>query len=859
MGVYNPHAPRILGQEWVPIRDQDLVFSPVENAYEIGHTFTPTSAHLLQDGRFYVKKFPPAGLTGRVMTVSVYPTGYENSSGPIKSVLIPVNNGGITGNFVFNDTTTVADALWSSADSKYIFGNVGNGVSCRIGMYFAVNQYAQTLMSKRIVGVNLVYMATFQMGGATTQQMGPIYISGDSIQDSWAFSNLQTTPTSASSVPDFFTCKFGEVNVMDVRNAAGLRTPWTYPQLQRFEQSAGATRRSALISFSASSDPGGVYSLQYAALQVLYCEEQRVAVGMRSYAMDTSSLNTPDATLVQGVNAIPLLTPAGVANPSLASGTQYTVTLAGADIGDAQQSNVGVLASATYPILNADLELYSLPTNNVGVQVNLTTTLDQAYTKQGTHTLPQLTLHTSGGPLNSVHVYGQQAKAPVYGSITATQNILDSAAGGAASWPQVRFYARRFGNTTVPLTLDSPSITGSSVSISVSDFDALDEIIDGWKEVTLRFTTAPTMGAGTNPTWRWSATGENVGNQWQILGATAPALSGVPGNLLNLAPSTQRLDSATYGQPSAGSTIELSWLSPAVTAVTADSTSDAVLIFAQDLPAVSGMAATGAVQSISGIGQDCGGVPCCVPSGINYTRITWSPTSSSIPVSGFGYYELQRMDTLTDWQTIMKATAPAASGFSDFESRVGITTSYRIRAVDVLGFANSWSGTVTAPTIAAPGLTGSSCVGQGHSLIFTSNERQDGSINLGYASIWDNAGQIAEDFTFPEAGFTVLQPMYGKDFYTAFRPLERGGSQFTRTVLVQAAAISPETLPDFTSLRDMAWDTVSYICVRDEDGNRWFANVTVPSGRVQLNRTLYMAPVTITEVTDTASQPDPSS
>jgi hypothetical protein len=87
--------------------------------------------------------------------------------------------------------------------------------------------------------------------------------------------------------------------------------------------------------------------------------------------------------------------------------------------------------------------------------------------------------------------------------------------------------------------------------------------------------------------------------------------------------------------------------------------------------------------------------------------------------------------------------------------------------------------------------------------------------------------------------------------------MERGGEQFQRTVLVQAAAIDPETLGDFTSLRDMAWADTSYICVRDEEGNRWLATVLVPSGRVLRDRRLYLAPVDIIEVTDTPSQVDP--
>jgi hypothetical protein len=145
----------------------------------------------------------------------------------------------------------------------------------------------------------------------------------------------------------------------------------------------------------------------------------------------------------------------------------------------------------------------------------------------------------------------------------------------------------------------------------------------------------------------------------------------------------------------------------------------------------------------------------------------------------------------------------------------------------------------------------------GHLLIFTSNEEQDGSINLAYSNAWESGQRVEENFVFPEAGFVQLQAMYNRDFFVAFRPLERGGEQFNRTILVQAAAISPETLADFTGLRDMAWANVSYICVRDEEGNRWFATVLVPGGRVLRDRRLYLAPVDVIEVTDTPSPVNP--
>ncbi len=174
--------------------------------------------------------------------------------------------------------------------------------------------------------------------------------------------------------------------------------------------------------------------------------------------------------------------------------------------------------------------------------------------------------------------------------------------------------------------------------------------------------------------------------------------------------------------------------------------------------------------------------------------------------------------------------------------------------MSIYGFAGPWSSTISN-TIAAPGVTATGMSSSDHVWIFTTNSIQTGASNLAYCLGW--SGEVTEDFNFPEASGQAYQTMYGRDFVTVFRPSERGGTNFSRTLLVQAAAISPETLEDFTSLRDMAWVNVPYICLRDEDGNRWFANVSVPGGTVQRDRRLYMAPVTVVEVTNTPTPVSP--
>lgn len=210
-----------------------------------------------------------------------------------------------------------------------------------------------------------------------------------------------------------------------------------------------------------------------------------------------------------------------------------------------------------------------------------------------------------------------------------------------------------------------------------------------------------------------------------------------------------------------------------------------------------------------------------------------------------GQFEIQRMDDVDQvWQTVLLSPL-CTTKLDDYEVRVGVPSQYRIRIVNASGFAGPWSTPVRG-TLAAPGVFGTSRNGDSV-LILTSNLGPSG--NLAYAMTWDGAAR--EEFAFPEAEAVELRTQYQRDFYTAFHGTERGGETFERTILVQAAAIPAESLANFRTLRDLAWANLPYICLRDELGNRWFANVRVPTGVVSRNRRLYVANISVTEVTQT--------
>lgn len=229
------------------------------------------------------------------------------------------------------------------------------------------------------------------------------------------------------------------------------------------------------------------------------------------------------------------------------------------------------------------------------------------------------------------------------------------------------------------------------------------------------------------------------------------------------------------------------------------------------------------------------------PFDVQFDAVTASPATL------YGAtYELQRMDTMdTTWATI--ALLPVCTiSMRDYEARVGVQSSYRLRFINIGGFNGPWSSTVNA-TLPAPGVTGA---GTANSvLIFTSN--QTPSRNLAHTMQFGSS--VDEEFDFREADSVVFREQYNRDFVSAFHGTERGGDRFARTLLIRNAAVASgsEALPDFNSLRDLAWADLPYVCVRDELGDRWFAIVQVPSGNVRRNRRLYLAQVIITETTST--------
>lgn len=821
MGIYNPHAPYIIGNEWVPIRQAN--FSP-DKVTEFGYTFRVDHSVVPITGAYYVAEVPQTRVNNVADLISVYPAGGEVLTGPIKQVNIPASAIWTTGAAMSHVTLA---ALHNPSDDQAIWFTGPSDFNTQLGISFDVTSYSQQLYGKRILDVSFRYSLAAHNISAIAEIATLVGYAKNMINNAYSLMFFSLEGTVANEPTEVNSFSLGSLNYFwdSTRDLYTLHDvyPWRYQELARFAATEPAPTRMILMLQNGMQQDSNAF-IYYVEMQVTYCEETRILYGGRS----TTSFQDPAGTVTQsnygvGPNLVRLFNTSFVSNSTALTPGNYTVTLT--------HDNMPIDASVATPTVNAIRELYPVPPQS-GVRVNKSLIVDETFTSEEIPVLTEITLHTSSAVVTGVHPYGDQDDIPVYGSITATQEIEDDPVGTSKSYPQVRFYARRFGETTVPLTIVDVATGLSTASITVAEFDALPEIVDGWKEVNLRFAVPPSFAtAAGDVDWRWQATGETASNQWQVLGAGSRAFA------------AHSIGPASYYAPQ-GSTVTLTWQSPPISGVAEDTLSDAVLIFATDPPSVSGFAGTIETQELSGIAEGC--VPnACIPTGIDYVELTWTALgASSVLVTG-GSIELQRSDEVDEtWHTIMRTEDLTTSTFQDFEARVGVSTLYRIRTVNVLDFAGSWV-TGAAVSIPAPGVD---VGGDGNSvLIFTTNE--DPTSNLAYVMQWE--GEPIETFAFPEADEVQLQRMYGKNYFTAFHPLERGGEQFTRTILVNAAAIPTPSLANVHDLRDLAWASVNYVCVRDELGNRWFANVRVPDDAVRLNRTVYMAQIQVSEVTGT--------
>lgn len=843
MGIYTPDRPYVLGQQWAPLVADQV---RLDTGSEIGYTFRArATTTTIQRSRLLSTVPPPGTPTRKELLVNLYHGDQIVGTGPIRKVILPCTSGSLgTGATLQGGAATVQAAVDNPSGAGYV---KLLGASAYVRHWFDFSsRYTAVLQYRRILDVSVLY----SISGPFTDLANAVSIGIErpSATLNWVMDQTVTGPATLAEGVQLNRSRLGELNpfwsTAVTPSTSTDRLAWNLTAgagftsgLQAMEVTGG-TNTNIRFTTSSAATASQEFHLNYVALEVTYCEENRLGSG----GLDISSGATAYITDIWTYN-IKLL---GVGqnyggNVGLTEGELYAVTVGQAYSGQESVNN-------TVPVMVDRLGAVDVFPTHDGIVIGKTIRAGELQTLTATRLMPSITMYHNDNvdtpstvDLSSHSYLAQIVASPSsrWGATAQAQQIADDAAG---SFVWVRFYARHLPDTDSPLTVQqvdqaTGALIGPTATITVPEFDELDEIVDGWAEVTLRLSTAAVLtNAGTVTKWTFTSSTDS-GSPWQILGGDA---------------------NPTYEDPLSVNETGYEGLSTTAVATwdgLADGSADLTVMIVQEMDTVAGLAISQQTQELTVVDPDCGVGQRAIPTGILYHHLSWTAVNSPV-VAGWGYYEIQRRDTTMDtdvWETIAEITTPAVTTMDDYEARVGVQSSYRIRMVHRLGIAGPWSSTVTN-TPPAPGVTGTGAdVGL---LILTTNHNP--AANLAYA--FTTSRNDAEDFAYPEAGDVDLQTMYGRDYQVAFRPLERGGVTFTRTLLVNAAGVPTTTLDKaFTGLRDLAWDTVPYVCVRDELANRWLSTLIVPSSTVQRVPAaghLELAQLSVTEVTATPAPVD---
>jgi hypothetical protein len=217
-------------------------------------------------------------------------------------------------------------------------------------------------------------------------------------------------------------------------------------------------------------------------------------------------------------------------------------------------------------------------------------------------------------------------------------------------------------------------------------------------------------------------------------------------------------------------------------------------------------------------------------------RLTWS--GSSVPIGKFGYYEVQRNDDTTGWQTIARLADIDDSTVYDFESRRNVTARYRVRQVRFDGATSDWSPEATAMAPAAR-----------TDLLIVSNVAPD--ISVGY-----NFEPEDQTFTLLDSDEVVYRQLQGRDFQVEYRPVETRGDRFTRTITIAFADVTaPIGRSAFYPIEQVMRARVPLLTVLDGDGHRWYAGVVVGDCRRDEPGGRYECPITVTQLSGVPAAP----
>ena len=470
----------------------------------------------------------------------------------------------------------------------------------------------------------------------------------------------------------------------------------------------------------------------------------------------------------------------------------------------------------------------------------------QLYPPLGEGTLTPIVLHKSGG--------GISADSQPYSWVTATQ-------GGGTGWGNVPNGSFHFSEISYgqhlrqQFTVDANTTFGylavccAMLTTSTHDPSNPLGLFPGMDITIKRQSDNAVMGGPytintsdlTAPVTGWQTVGIDIGSvslvggtqyYWECTSTAAPpvcwqvqvAISGVNNQPSGPPSGTQNV---CWGVNTDNLTI-YSFSIP-----TTNPYNTALIYLGARPPTISGFTATAAGESA-----------CHLDS----IFLQW--TQPTLSCGAHGYYQLQRSDdNEVTWKDIAKITAPTATFFRDYESIRNKKAYYRIRVVRADGTPSTWSAHVNATAKMT-----------GFGLLMVSNEYP--AYNVFYPDL-----STSRQFSYPQA--VTIVPPYGQNYQIALHDLAYRGRTFKSRLAIKSGVpgcpprlvtCDNQTLSGtdvFIPLQNLCRADLSYVCVHDEHGDRYFANVFAPTAEwIPVKNEIFYQDISVTELTDTPSTPD---
>lgn len=809
MGDWQPYAPDTIGPSWFPRTVGAHLIDTASKAYawrftagdnwaNVAELWLPArAANVLQPGRYLAELYDSGDEVVGDTTTSVYrPTADLVNTGPSWQT----NAGGTANLYQRIDEATLATSDWITYD--------GRGTQKRrYGVNFG--GLAAWPSGRRITAMRLHFVADCQKN---SMLLRPWFYEGGS----GVYTNIGPGVTVGTEQAEY-SVELGEIS-------PETWSPWIVSNVQNIAAADGF----GLRPYNGKATEFRVYQLW---LEVDWVTENR----LEAYTLAGAGDNVDGTALWYQLGVVDL---AG-SNPALVAGDDYVVLLRRIPGSFGDVGSVGFTTLDSGDPLPTGWETFAVQVEGDGC---LRAALDGF---DITPAVPLLIAGPSGSWSPDGQPYQYLPSVPVDTTSTARQQI--TTAGGGGDYRLLRFMLALDPDAVAPnaeLTAGVYDVATNTLQGSLESF-AYDDLLEldvvgvndtghDLRVVERRMLLDSTLADATQYYVEWASDADNGPSYYVVLG-TIDATGADP--------------DADAGEATFGGLVDVADL------VDLGGDQPAADLFAtlSTIPA----APDNFTGELVDLQVDYAGPDgACTAITVDYALLHWSATALG---GDFARYEIERSDDALGWVPVASITTEAAVEWRDIEARVGEYAQYRLRVVRAGDLISSdWAQSIA---LARQGVTD----GPDSAWLFVSNEAPE------LACAYDHDPTTKYDF--PDVDGVKLVDLYQRDGQVRFVETEQRLDEFDLELNIYTAASPTSTAPIdgpgrrvFDPLLAIAGQgstgypgtrrQLSYTCVLDPNGNRWLADVAVPTAEHVEPFYQHAAKVRVRELTKSPSVVD---